>query len=149
MSPWIGIFQQAEAAVDGSGFAVFGEDRVGSGRSVERLDARAGGSDALGEGALRDDFDFELTAGEQAAGDAVGADETADEFADLAGGQQVGDRAVVTAAGVHDQGEIACALFDKALHQCGRCSWAEAGGQDGGAVRDVGHRRGIRVGTNL
>ena len=112
-----GIFQQAQAAVDRSGFTTVGEDRIGGGRCVKRLHAGAGRPDAFGEGALRHDLQLQIAAGVLTAGDAVGADETADQFAHMAGGQQFGDWSVVAAAGVDHEGEVARALFREAAHQ--------------------------------
>jgi hypothetical protein len=99
-----GVFQQPVDDVDDAGFAPFGEQRVGVDWSVERL--HAGAAEAFGQGALWDDLEVQLAGGEKAAGDAVGTDGAADQFAEFAGCQKVGDTTAVAPAGVGDEGHV-------------------------------------------
>jgi hypothetical protein len=106
----------------------------------EGADAGAGGAHALGQVALRHQFELELAAAVQAVEHlAVGlARKAADDLAHAAGLQQRGQAGVAVAGVVVDDGEVLGALLDQAVDQLvGNAGGAEAADQHGGAVADA------------
>src|SRR3546814_491920 len=109
------------------------------------------GADALGQVALRHQFQFDLAAAVQAVEDLRIdlARERADDLAHAARAQQRGQAGGAVAGVVVDDGEVFRALFEQGVDQFHRLAGrAETADQDGGAVGYV-RQGGCRVCNEL
>ena len=100
-------------------------------------------ADALGEVALRHEFEFQLAGAVEAVEHLrIGlAREGADDLAHPARLQQCGQAGLAIAGVVVDDGELACALGDERVYQLGRLPGAaEATNHHGGAIGHAGQR---------
>ena len=136
-------------AVDLARFLAFGQFGA-VGRGAEKsADARAGGADALGQVALRHQFEFKLAAAVQRVKHlAVGLPgKAADDLAHAPGLEEGGQPGVAVARVVVDHRQVLGALRDQPVDQFGRIAGsAEAADQHGRAVFHIGQRIGHRQG---
>src|SRR4029079_5599871 len=98
--------QHEVTPVDDARLFPFGDDRSVAGRSEEAADAGAAGADALGEGALRHQFDLELAGEELPFELLVFADIGRDHLADLLRLEDRPEAEVVDAGVVADDREV-------------------------------------------
>ena len=128
----------------------FGDQRADAGLGEEGRDAGAAGADALGQRALRIEFDLELV-GEILLGEGfVFADIGRDHLLDLPGIEQHAEPLAVDAAIVGDDGEVFDAGIADRQDQClGNAAQAEAAGHDHHAVLQQPGQRGVRVRIDL
>ena len=142
-----GVLQHVLLAVDLTRLAVACQLCAEAGRAEKRADAGASRADALGQVALRHQFQLQLAGTVQAVEHlAVGlARKAADDLAHAAGLQQRGQAHVGVAGVVVDDGEVLRALSDEAVDEfVGNAGRAEAADQDGGPVLDAGQGVGDR-----
>ncbi len=138
-----GRLEHIHAAIDLARFLALGQVRAIARGREEAADAGAGGADALGQVALRHQFQLQLARAVQRVKDVgIGlARERADDLAHLPVFQQGGQARIAIARIVVDDDEVARALGDQAVDQLGRLAGAaEAANHDGGAIVDIGQR---------
>ena len=135
------VLQHVQPSVDLAGFLAPGQFGSVAGGCEESTDAGAGGADALGQVALRNQFEFELaTAVKGVEHVAVGLPrKTADDLAHAAGLEQRRQSGVTVAGIVVDHGKVLRALLDQPVDQfIGNAGGAEAADEDGRSILDAG-----------
>ena len=99
-------FHHVVLAVELARFLAFGDDRAVAGAGEERRDARAARAQALGQRALRIEFEFQFAGQVLALEFLVLADVGRNHLADLARGQQQAEAEAVDAGVVGDDGQV-------------------------------------------
>ncbi len=138
------------AGLLGRSVGVFRQFGTVAGGREECADAGAGGADALGQIALRYQFELQLAAAIQPVKNlAVGLTrEAADDLAHPACLEQCGQADLGIAGIVVDDGQVGGALLDQAIDQfIGNARGAKTADHDGGAVAHVCQCLGNRAGN--
>jgi hypothetical protein len=138
------ILEHVVAIADAPSLLAFGEQRAEGRRREESADARARGTDALGEGALRHELEIDFAGAVRLVEmPGVGlARKGAEDLAHALRRDQPREAAIGVAGVVVDDGELARALRDQRIDQRrGHARVAEAPDQDRRAVRNVGQGR--------
>ena len=137
-------------AVEVADLLALGDDRADAGAGEEGGDAGAAGADALGQRALRIEFELELAREIEAGEDLVLADVARDHLPDLPGLEQHAEANPVDAGIVGNEGQILRAGFAHRLDQrLGDAAEAEAAGHDRHAVLDRAGERLVGVGVDF
>ena len=141
---------QVFVAVELAHFLAFGDQRADTGLGEEGRNTGAAGADALGQRALRIEFELQL-AGEELLGEQlVLADIGRDHLLDLARLEQAGKPDAVDAGIVGDHREaLHAGLADRVRQGLGDAAETEAAGHDHHAVLEKAIEGRFRVGVNL
>ena len=135
------LLEHVVTAVDLARLLALGDQRAVAGRREEAADAGAAGADALGERALRHQFDFELAGQELPLELLVLADVGGDHLAHLPVLEQDADPEAVDAGVVADDRELLRPAAAQGRDQVlGNAAQSEAAHHDRGAVRNQGDR---------
>ena len=119
--------QDVALAVELALLLALGHQRADAGLGVEGRDAGAAGADALGQRALRREFELQLAGQILLLEELVLADIGRDHLPDLAGLEQNAEAEAVDAGIVGDDGQILCAALAHRLDQdLGNAAQAEA-----------------------
>ena len=133
-----GGLEEVRFAVEVAGLLAVGDDGADAGGGVEGGDACAAGADALGEGALRDEVDFEFAGDDLLLEQLVFADVASGVGGDQAGFEHEAHAESVDAHVVGDGVEAGDAAADESGDAVfGNAAEAEAAEHEGGAVGDV------------
>ena len=136
--------------VEVADFLALGDHRADAGAGEEGGDPRAPGADALGERALRIEFELELARKIEIGEDLVLADVARDHLPDLAGFEQDSKADPVDAGVVGDEGQILRARFAHRLDQrLGDAAKAKSARHQDHAVLDLAGERLVGVGVDF
>src|SRR6266568_5594861 len=126
------------AAIEFAGFLSFSNHGAVAGGGIERGNASAAGAQALGESALRIQFNLEFSAQDELLEEFVLADVGGDHFFDLALLEKQADAEVVYARVVAHDGELFCAFAANGGDEIFRdAAEAEAAHENGRAVGEL------------
>ena len=143
-------FHDVLLAIEFALFLILGNQGADAGLGVKSGNARAAGADALGQGALRVEFDFQF-AGEILLGEGfVFADIRGDHFLDLPALQQQAEAGAVDAGIIRNEGEVLHPGIANGEDQRFRdAAKAKSAGHDQHAVFQQPGESRICVGKNL
>ena len=137
-------------AVELALFLALGDVGAGAGAGEEGRDAGAAGADALGQRALRVEFDLQFAGEVLLREQLVLADVGRDHLLDLLGLQQQAEARAVDAGVVGDDGEVLHpGVADGEDQRLGDAAQAETAGADQHAVLEQAGQRRLGVGIDL